>query len=347
MKTLSILPGPSSATSEGESIVGPRSNSYKLEPASDGRCEIFILRHGDAISLPGTNGYLEYIYQTSEVQVNSSAAEIDRVEAFKVKDVTEATPEDETEDEAIVDGTVTEVPRTQPVTQQTKSQPSATPKLATHPSAIVQETPTTDRTIAVVDIDDTHAAAAAASPRVMLVAETFSTARTGQSSRSTAQGSVKSTDGQRAHGSPEVRIDGRPTRKRPNIDQSSDAETKPSTKNRSAKRMKNAVSSNDNEDDANQTSPLDRFNANPTRKTYSAKAKNRSRAAAEVTPTKSSRSSQRSVTVTAYEGEAPRVATSNSAIKDGSTAVKFLKKQGGTLLASVEEKCNVLWYVKS
>lgn len=329
VKRLHVLPGLSSA--EDQSMLDPRIEAYELEPASGGRHEILILRHGDVIRSPEAEGTLTYVHEASEVQINSSAAEIGQAADSEAKYDTKNSPEAETEDEAISDNTVTEVPRTQPVTQQNKTQPSATPQFTTHQS-IVQETPTTERMMA--------------PQAVMVLTETFSTVRTGQSPKSIVQDSLQDTDGNHPHSSPEVRIDRPSTRKRPSDDPALDSESLPSAESRSAKRLKSDTSVNDEENAIDQASPLDQFDTNPTRTTYSARVKNRSRAAKEATPTKSLRSSQRSGTSAAYEGDPPRVATSNSALKDTSSAVKFLKKHGGTLLSSVEDNCNVLWYVK-
>jgi hypothetical protein len=329
VKRLHVFPGHSSA--EDQPMLDPRIEAYKLEPASEGRHEILILRHGDVIRSSGVEDTLRYVHQVSEVQINSSAAEFGQAAESEAKYDAKDSPEAETEDEAISDNTVTEVPRTQPVTQQNKTQPSATPQFTTHQS-IVQETPTTERMMA--------------PQAVMVLNETFSTARTGQSQKSNVQDSLQDADGKRPHGSPEVRIDRRSTRKRPSDDSAPTSESVPSTESRSVKRLKSDNSVNDEENAIDLASPLDQFNTNPTRTTYSARIKNRSKAAEEEIPTKPLRSSQRSGTSAAYEGDPPRVATSNSALNNTSAAVKFLKKHGGTLLSSVEDKCNVLWYVK-
>ena len=328
VKSLHVLPG--HLFPEEQSMLDPHVQAYELEPASEGRCEVMILRHGDVIRSPDVEDALRYWHQASVVQINSSAAEFGQATESEAKYDAKDSPEAETEDEAISDNTITEVPRTQPVTQQNKSQPSATPQFTTHQS-IVQETPTTERMMA--------------PQAVMVLNETFSTARTGQSQKSTAQRSLQDTDEKRPHGSPEVRIDHRSTKKRPSDNPTLDSESLPSAESRSAKRVKSDVSVNDEDNANDQASPLDQFDTNPTRTTYSARGKNRSRAAEEETPTKCLRSSQRSGTSAAYEGDPPRVATSNSALNSTSAAVKFLKKHGGTLVSSVGDKCNVLWYV--
>ena len=66
---------------------------------------------------------------------------------------------------------------------------------------------------------------------------------------------------------------------------------------------------------------------------------------AEASPPRSQRGSQRSNTATSepYDGDAPRVAISNSSLTETSQAVKFLKKQGGAFVESVKEDFNVLW----
>lgn len=337
MKLLHVLPGNSSVFLEHHPSDIP-SEAYELQPASGVRCEIIILRHGDVITSPGTSGHLTYVHHSSEVQVNSSAAEEGQAKAPLVKVGIEATPEDETEDEDVSDQTVTEVPRTQPITQQTKSQPSATPQLMTLPSAVIQETPTADRTSKITD-DDRF-------PAAIAVTETFSTARTDQSRGSNTHAFPDYTDGQRPQASPEIRIGTRRGRKRPSAEPSLAVSDELSVGDRPMKRTKNDVSNDDEEDNINDASPLDDIHAKPARTTYSAKARRRLGVTAEITPTKSTRSSQRSetaTTVAAYEGKPPRMATSNSAITETSSAIKFLRKNGGTLLSSVDDDCNILW----
>ena len=316
-----------------------------------------LLRHGDVITSPGTYGSVVCVWQASEVQVNSSAAELAQTKPSEAKNGFDETPEGETEDDAASDDTTTEVPVTQPVTQPTKSQPSATPHLTTHRSILVQETPTTQRVLGVNEYgvippeQDRRVGPTPPPQEPIAVSETFSTARTGQSPKSIAHDSTHAepfTDQKRPQSSPEVRITGRRSNKRSSPDASPDPKAEPSVEGRSAKRAKNATSIKDEGGHSVQASSLDNINADPTRTTYLAKDKKRSENISETTPSKSSRSSQRSATATtaaAYEGEPPRVATSNSAIKDGSSAVKFLRKHGGTLVSTVEDKCNVLWYV--
>lgn len=69
---------------------------------------------------------------------------------------------------------------------------------------------------------------------------------------------------------------------------------------------------------------------------------------AQDTPLRSQKSSQRSTaaaTTDLYDGQPPRVALSNSSMTDKSHAVKFLKKQGGSLVDSVKASFDVLWSV--
>ena len=324
----------------------PRSDKYVLEPASQGRREIILLRHGDFISSPGIGGSVLSVWRPSEVQVNSSAAEIAQGESSADKDGVADTPEDETEDEDAPDDTITEVPVTQPTTQLSKSQPSATPHLVTTRSVLVQETPTTSRILGTSEYD---VAPSHEGPQIEptpppqgppAVTEAFSIARIDQSPRNIGLDCVDAeptAERKRPQGSPQVRVTGRAPRKRA----SPEPVIETSGEGPPAKRTKQ-------EADIMQASPLDNINADPTRTTYSARKKRKPMEVQEATPTKSSRSSQRSVPATApvaYEGEPPRVLTSNSAIQESSPMVKFLRKHGGALVSSVEDKCNVLWYV--
>jgi hypothetical protein len=294
--------------------------------------------------------------QASEIQVSSSAAELAQGELSGDESGVVDIPENETEDGDAPDDTITEVPVTQPTTQPSKSQPSATPHLVATRSVLVQETPTANR---IAGVDDYNVATSnehrheyrhvepTPLPEAVAIAETFSTARTGQSPRSIAPDSIdveSSTDRKRSQGSAGVRVSGRPSRKRASPEFTPEA----SMGDPPAKRTKKATLLKSDEADIMQASPLDNINADPTRTTYSAKKKRKLTEVQEATPTKSSRSSQHSATATtavAYEGEPPRVLTSNSAIQEGSSMVKFLRKHGGALVASVEDKCNVLWYV--
>lgn len=349
-QTLNIRPGNADAGSDpGPGVNGDaQTECYQLEPMADGRCEIIILRHGDVITSPGTTSSVHCVWEAPEVQVNSSAVDLKIDAPSKTKTGVQETPEDETEDEdeATLDDTVTEVPVTQPVTQPTKSQLSATPHLPKERSMVVHETPTANRILdhdgfnVATSNDARHVEATPPPQGVTTVTETFSTARTGQ-----LPSIDVATDQKRPHGSPEVRVGNR-RRKRQDPEPSHSPEAAPVADEPLPKRTKATAILEEEEGETVQASPLDNINADPSRMTYSAKAKRRSAINSEATPTKSSRSSQRSATATtvaAYEGPPPRVAISNSAIKDDSSMIKFLRKQGGALVRNVEDKCNVLW----
>ncbi|KAJ4370207.1 hypothetical protein N0V86_008944 [Didymella sp. IMI 355093] len=307
LETLHIQPAPANLgvlASEDAS-----SEHYKLEPTVDGRCEIIILRSGDVITSPGTTSSVACVWVSPEVQVNSSAADVRQIATSETKNDVDDTPEDETEDEAALDDTVTEVPVTQPVTQPTKSQLSTTPHLAKDRSMIVHETPTANR---ILDQDDFNLTISNEERHVEAVPPPV--------------GAIPIKSGQMA-------------RLKSGLEVAHAADAPP------PKRTKAAAIIEDDGGDTMQASALDNINADPDRTTYSAKSKRRTVTVSEATPTKSSRSSQRSATATtiaAYEGPAPRVATSNSTIKEDSSTVKFLRKQGGALVKNVEDKCNVL-----
>lgn len=321
-----------------------------LEPINDGRCEIILLRPGDVITSPDAASSVSCVWVTPEVQVHSSAADVHLAEPSETKNGIEKTPEGETEDEdeAILDDTVTEVPVTQPFTQPTKSQLSITPHLPRDRSVVVHETPTTNRILHQHDFSVAASNKArhveATPPRrgAILVTQMFPATQTGQPP------SIElDTDEKRPHGSPEMRV-GTRRRKRQDPGHSPSPEVAPATDGPLSKRSKATINVEEGKREGGvmQASPQDNINADPSRMTYSGKAKRRKAANSEVTPTKSSRNSQRSTpakTVAAYEGPAPRVAMSNSAIKEDSSTVKFLRKQGGALVNNVEDRCNVLW----
>ncbi|KAH6625301.1 hypothetical protein C7974DRAFT_376839 [Boeremia exigua] len=341
IQTLYVLPSNSLAT-----------DRYQLEPASDLRVEILLLRHGDTITSPDATDSVTCVSRASEVQVNSSAAEHAKDDKSGKLVSAEDALEDETEDEVASNGTVTEVPVTQTITQPSYLQPSATPHLPRDKSDVVQETPTTirmasvERYQSVPSNEDQHISAMRTIP--IVATETFSTARTGYSPKSVQQDSVdgeSTTGGQRPQGSPEVRINAPRTRKRTGTNPSPGLEDEHSTGDRPVKRAKKAPTAGKHGDGIDHASPLTSATVDPDNATHSTKGKGRSKVNSEATPTKSSRSSQRSGTATtaiAYEGDLPRVATSNSAIKEGSTALKFLRKHGGTFLTTVGERCNIL-----
>lgn len=260
------------------------------------------------------------------------------------KNQIDETPEEETEKEE--KAAVTEVPVTQPVTQPTKSQLSATPHLPKDRSMVVHETPTANRILERDDFNVApsneahHIEATSPLPGVIPITETFSTARTARSPNVEL-----GTDQKRPHSSTEVRVGNR-RRKRQDPELSPSLEVTPAADEPLSKRTKAINTLEEEEGNIRQAGPFDNTNANPGRMTYSAKAKRRTTTNSEATPTKSSRSSQRSATATtvaAYEGPSPRVAISNSSIKEDSPMVRFLRKQGGVLINNVEDNCNVLW----
>lgn len=356
MQTLLIVPGNASLSSSPAAVGDGSNEGYKLEPMVDGRCEIIFLRHGDIITSPGTLESVSCVWVAPEVQVNSSALNFDHARPSETKDGVGEMPEDETEDEAALDDTVTEVPVTQPVTQPTKSQFSTTPLLPKDRSLVVHETPTANRIFqddfdAAPSNEARHIEATPPPPGAIAVAETFSTARTDMSPSTVGSDMVSPefvTNRKRPQGSPQVRV-GRQLRKRQSLETSPGLGVTPATEEPPVKRTKTAAIVEEEYGDNVQASPLDDVNANPNRMTYSVKGKRRATAISEGTPTKLSRSSQRSTTattITAYEGPTPRVATSNSSIKEDGSTIRFLRKQGGILVKNVEDKCNVLWYVQ-
>lgn len=350
-KQLHVLPGRSQANLSSED---PRSSRYQLEPASSDRIEIILLRHGDMITSPDATHSLVCIDRAPKVQVNSSATELAQDKTIGETNGVQEGPEDETEDESAPIRTVTEVPVTQTVTQPSKSQPPATPHLPKDKSLVVHETPTISRMVGVDDYEvadpnDSHELAPTPE-EIIAVTETFSTARTGHSLTDVVHDSAHTgpvAERKRTQSSPEVRVHDRRGKKRTSTEWSSDQELERSTGGRSVKRGRR-VTSDDHGGDDRHAKPSDIVSVDTSCITHSTKRKSRPKIISDATPTKSSRSSQRSGTATtaaAYEGDPPQVATSNSAIKEGSSAVKFLRKHGGAHLSAVDDKCNVLWYV--
>lgn len=354
IQPLHVLPGHDLSSSMA---IDPRSEAYQLGPASVDQTEIMLLRHGDIITSPSAKDSVACVTPASAVQVNSSATEQVHDETHVNADGDEGIPEDETEDEATPKDTVTEVPVTQTITQPSKSQPSATPNLPKDKSVVIHETPTTDRVVGlheyeVANANEDHQMAPLLQETVP-VTETFSTARTGNSPMHVAKRSSDTecvTERKWPHGSPQVRVNERREKKRRSTSPSSGLEAELSTEGRLVKRARKTTSLDNDRSETHHASPLDGINADLTRTTYSTKRNKRSKVTPDATPTKSFRSSQRSGTATtaaAYEGDLPRVAFSNSAINEKSPSAKFLRKNGGTWLSAVDDKCNVLWYGQS
>jgi hypothetical protein len=347
---------------------------YQLDSRADGRSEIMLLRPGDVISSSKATTAITCTWKpTSEVQVNSSAVEAG------VKARASETAE-ETEDEES-DNALTAVKATQSKSQQ----PRPTPQLSEQRSVVIQETPTAARFNGVADypaftdIQNGHTERLEVTPTPeianQLGAESYSTARTGQSQSRTAISSGEndshglqqheeqeeeaampvpptlSTDGlsvetpQRKN-HPRVMI----TKKRP-TPAMDEEEADSEITNHSSKRAKVSVPS----DNDTQDSRLSNIVVDYSPATVSAKKGKKRKSVAkdaenieEATPLRSQRSSQRSASAASaepYSGDTPCIATSNSTLSDKSQGVKFLKKQGGSLVDSVKDPFNILWSV--
>ncbi|KAH7068288.1 hypothetical protein BKA63DRAFT_111543 [Paraphoma chrysanthemicola] len=341
----------------------PQVTAYEVLPRVDGRSEIIILRNGDAINSTAAIGCLKCSW-TSEIQVNSSAADAMPKPTSISDGVAETTPEEDTEDEDL-DNTITAMNTAHPRTYY-----QGTPQLSNQRSVVVQETPTAARTNDVgnygegMNGDETLSA-----PELTLQtndAEHYSTARTATSpdkqthnehlpdertdpttvvefeggtvdSVATTDSVIggKSDDAPQTLRHPRVLI----SRKHPSpaveeqeaeiqIDRKRARRTIPSDTDTQDSRASNIIVS---------TSPV----------TVPAKGRKRKSVAAEpaneATPSRSQRSpTTPAATSDEYDGALPCVATSSSSLTDKSQAVKFLKKQGGSLVSSVKEEFNVL-----
>jgi hypothetical protein len=356
----------------------PRDNKYELQPRSGEHSEIILLRHGDVIGTSkATNSLTCKWEQSPEVQVNSSAAETGTKKVTRGANGVIENPEEETEDEDL-DNTTTTVKATQSKSQQ----PRATPQLSNQRSIVIQETPTAARVSGATEYlgkpetenEQPEPLESTPTPETIaqLGVESFSTARTGESRNATGTkisdnelqaqshpsdddvssllqrpilASDKATNAAPQNGiHPRVVI----SRKRtsPAMHES---ESENESVRRSGKRARKIVpSDNDTQDSRMSNIVVDTSPAPVTAK----KSRKRKSAVTELeeldekTPSRSQRSSQRSVSVPdagAYSGDTPRVATSNSSITDKSQAVKFLKKQGGCLVDSIKEPFNILW----
>ncbi|KAH7092242.1 hypothetical protein FB567DRAFT_625287 [Paraphoma chrysanthemicola] len=351
----------------------PQVTAYEVLPRVDGRSEIIILRNGDAIASTAAISSLKCSW-TPEIQVNSSAADAVPKLSDASDGVAETTPEEDTEDEDL-DNTITAMKTAQPGIDY-----QGTPQLSNQRSVVVQETPTAARTNDVGnygegsngdvgncgegsigdvgnDGEGLNGDETLSAPELILQtndAEHYSTARTATSPDKQTDpttigdfegGTVDSAamsdsviggvsdDAKLRH--PRVLI----SRKRssPAVDEQ---EAKVQT---DRKRTRRTIPSDDDTQDSRVSNII------VTTLPVAASAKSRKRKsvaaeqASEVTPSRSQRSvTTPSATSEDYEGAMPCVATSSSSLTDKSQAVKFLKKQGGSLVNSVKEDFNVL-----
>jgi len=340
--------------------------------------EIILLRHGDLIrSAIATNGLTCQWHPASEIQVTSSATEAGVKDQINGLDGVDETPEEETEDEDL-DETVLAVKATQSKSQQ----PRATPQLSHQRSVVIQETPTAARVNGFneypndIEMDINQPELKKQTPAVddadHVEAEPYSTARTGQSQKgsnvttevaepqddflnvpSVEVSELDETPApltvRRTKRDPKVVVQKRPSPSRNDEDPDTEYPERP------LKRAKKAAPS-DNDTQDSRLSNIEVETKPAPAPTTAKKGRPRKSAAKELeelpetTPSRSQRSSQRSAsaqTAEPYSGDTPRVATSNSSITEKSHAVKFLKKQGGTLVESAKEGFNVLWNVNS
>ncbi|KAG9193010.1 hypothetical protein G6011_03045 [Alternaria panax] len=310
---------------------GPATARFQLQPQSNERSEAIFLRHGDVLEFPKSQSSLTCQWTDSEVQVNSSAA----ADSNGVAGLSE----DETEDED------SKKPTTQaasPDQEQSRPQPQprATPQLSNQRLVtIVQETPTTGRVERIPDsreadlnppdITSDTDKPAENTPTLSQdlepeqepeqEAETFSTARTGES-----QDNVQRTLPSNPRASPQVQIPARFSKKR----------TLPIPEEE--------VMDSDNEALAGPTKRAKTSDSD----TEDSRLSNVDVAKADLSmiPPRTHKSSQRSTSIIPedYNGPAPRVACSNSTIAKTSQVLKFLKKQGGTYVESLADDFNVL-----
>ncbi|KAH8722719.1 hypothetical protein GQ44DRAFT_686540 [Phaeosphaeriaceae sp. PMI808] len=324
----------------GQPSVAPQFEKYQLQERTNERPEILLLRHGDVITSSFSVSSVTFIWESvPEAQVNSSAA---GVNVDNPNSGIAATPEEETEDE---DGdndlniTTTAVVATQSKSQQ----PEATPQLSNQQSVIIQETPTAGR---VSLISETEAIPMTSTHDIL---ESYSTAPTAQSKNLESKGLETSIDFMGAPPKDTPHVGRHPrvmiSKKRPSP-VFGEASSGGQHTSRSSKRAKKMVQSDD--DSQNNRPDEIMVNAPEPPETNNKKGKSavkRTEDFDEGTPSRSQRNSQRSNSAASakpYLGETPCIATSNSTITEKSQAVKFLKKQGGSLVDSVKQSFNVL-----
>ncbi len=364
---------------------GPRSEKYELLPSTKEHTEVILLRPGDTITSHKLPKSLTCVRNDSEVQVNSSATELvenarklngttevlqgheSEAAGLSQNDVTvsatqtksqqfRATPRLSNQHSVVVQETPTAVRMSAPPsftlaaeTEDNQDNPfdaTQSPSVADDPEANEDfstarngesphraiESPDEDEQDSVIQRDsDLVPDSGASSPSSASIQEADKPNNT----------IYPQTNGQRV----EVKIPRTYSRKRhvPAAEEVDDLEI------RSSKRAKaSTVSSDDTQDSRLSNIVVDTSRKSTSRST---KAQSEIHVAPDDTPSTSQRSSQRSsqrlskMSTEAYGGPISYVAFSNSAILPNGHAIKFLKKQKGSVVDSVSRKCNVLWYV--
>jgi hypothetical protein len=296
------------------------------------------------------------------VQVHSSATGAVPIADSTPVDIAE-TPEDETEDEEQdLDHTTNAAVR-----GHKRSMPQATPRLSNQRSIVVQETPTAARVteptnpteLSIANSRTEPVETSSPEPKFKVEpeadGEAFSTAQ--ESGPASPHGASISglneppatsdvhMDYEPPHGSKsksslQVRIPPKRSVKRSSSGDEREESVEPEV--RSSKRAKKDIPS----EDGTQDSRISNIDVVPRKTT--AKGKNRLSKVAEEepAPSRSQKSSQRSTNMSTepYDGPTPpRVASSNSSLTKSSAAVKFLKKQGGAYVESLNDNFNILW----
>jgi hypothetical protein len=342
---LRVLPGQAHAHPASSTNFEPHAVEYELKEERDGRVEILILRHGDVITSPLVPGNLTCTWSTPNLQVESSATT--RPSDSKT-DIPDTPEEEETDDEPEnLEQPFTAIPVTQP-----KSQPTATPRLSHQLSVVVHETPTAVRIAAPSDFQEEGNISGSSGnhpPQMETEDMTSSTAQTGHSQHENGDlNEVKTDDASeyvstyKGKGSPEVRVNSDASKKRPQPGSDTaelDTDTEQAQTNKRARRS--ISSANDVETNGQTDTPVDMSG-----KKRSSRGKKQLPEAFDASPVRVTRNSSQSSTATAaeaYEGPPPHVAFSNSAIEKTGPAVRFLKKNKGSIAETIEKACNVLW----
>lgn len=328
---------------------GPPTGKYELKPPDGGRTESIFLRHGDVLTFPLLRSSLTCKWTDSEVQVNSSAADLVQMAGGPDAKRIPKTPEEDTEDEDLDGHTISKSKQ-----RQSNIYPRATPQLPEQRSLVIQETPTATRVNGASAYPDTnppeftHHTAEPVNQKTCSLQGGLSTqdpvapqipSASPQTDRPTAEignQTIETPSHHRKRNSlPTVKIPPRSSRKRgtPAADEDTESEREALVGPR-----KRAKTSGDDTQD----SRLSNVDIAPSKKLSVKKA---AAGTKDKTPTRSQRSSQQSTTAAAeaYDGRAPRVVCSNSTILKTHQAVKFLKKQGGRYVDHVDEGFDVLW----
>ncbi|KAF2798189.1 hypothetical protein K505DRAFT_117783 [Melanomma pulvis-pyrius CBS 109.77] len=304
---------------------------YDLKPASDGPSEVIFLRDHDVILLSKTATTITLVWDSSEIQVNSSITG-DEIPEFNDVQAREESAETEDEDE--------DLNRTATAIAVRQSNSTPVPSVSRE---VVQETPTAERVNQLTEfsipvghqkdtVDNTPPPEETFVPSLD-APEAFSTAPTKPVDNTTEE--VEETVVEKSAVLAPV-DDSTPV--------SSDSQSNPAPENQRSTRKAHPFVLIPPRSSLKRPSPIPEDDSDGARKSAPKRKKRMTLHVREETTPKATRGSQGSgIEDGLYKGPKPLVALSNSGIPTTGSLVKFLKKHGGNLVDPVKgEACNIL-----